>query len=149
MGFIGSSGPQPSQGPRLRGPTGGPRIRAPAPVGTTKVLYPNTSGNHAGGLRTLQPSGSQSSPSVAVAGIKSLVPKTPVTTTSILPPRLASTQWDLDLSESSGDEIGPQAKRTPALKPRPLLDHDYCYAAFLSSQQPVQPVVETQELSEM
>ena len=101
----------------------------------------------------MQPSGSQSSPSVAVAGIKSLVPKTPVTTT--LPPSLASTQWDLDLSESSGDEIGPQAKRTPALKPRPvlalrpLLDHDYCYAAFLSSQQPVQPVVETQELSEM
>merc|ERR1712142_1203387 len=156
--FIGSSGPQqPSQGPRLRGPTGGPRIRAPAPVGSNKVLYPNASGNHTGGLRTLQPSGSQSSPNVSVAGIKSLVPNAQVTTTptTALPPSLTSTQWDLDLSESSGDEIGPQAKRTPALKartvlaPRPLLDHDYCYAAFLSSQQPVQPVVETQELSEM
>jgi len=156
--FIGSSGPQqPSQGPRLRGPTGGPRIRAPAPVGSNKVLYPNASGNHTGGLRTLQPSGSQSSPNVSVAGIKSLVPNAQVTTTptTALPPSLTSTQWDLDLSESSGDEIGPQAKRTPALKartvlaPRPLLDHDYCYAAFLSSQQPVQPIVETQELSEM
>ena len=103
----------------------------------------------AGGLRTLQPSGDASATS-PVAGIRSLEPT--VTTP------LTRTQWDLDLSESSGDEtMGPQPRRTPALKQRtvtalrPLLDHDYCYAAYLSSQQPVLPPAPPppQEMSEM
>merc|ERR1711874_310999 len=98
-------------------------------------------GTPSGGLRTLQPCSTTSSS----------------TTTSTAPTALTSTQWDLDLSESSGDEIGPSVRRTPALKQRtvaalrPLLDHDYCYAAYLSSQQPVQPPAPppVQEMSEM
>ena len=93
-----------------------------------------------GGLRTLQPCTTTTS-----------------STTTSTAPALTSTQWDLDLSESSGDEIGPSVRRTPALKQRtvaalrPLLDHDYCYAAYLSSQQPVQPPAPppVQEMSEM
>jgi len=53
-------------------------------------------------------------------------------------------QWDLNLSESSEDEPGGQQyKRPPAVRPklanasRPLLDHDYCYAAFMLSQEPL------------
>merc|ERR1712083_250708 len=93
-----------------------------------------------GGLRTLQPCTTTTS-----------------STTTSTTPAMASTQWHLDLSESSGDEIGPSVRRTPALKQRtvaalrPLLDHDYCYAAYLSSQQPVQPPAPppVQEMSEM
>ena len=71
-------------------------------------------------------------------GLRTLQPCTTTATTTSSRPALTSTQWDLDLSESSGDEIGPTVRRTPALKQRtvaalrPLLDHDYCYAAYLS-----------------
>ena len=71
-------------------------------------------------------------------GLRTLQPCTTTATTTSSRPALTSTQWDLDLSESSGDEIGPSVRRTPALKQRtvaalrPLLDHDYCYAAYLS-----------------
>ena len=135
--FVGAGGMVAGPRPRPLAPgPAGPRIRAPAPAGQ-------------GGLRTLQPAERQG-PLAAVAGIKSLgggAGQSSVPTT---------TQWDLDLSEDSDEEIGPSIRRPPALKARtvlaqrPLLDHDYCYDAFLQSQQPVFPAVpETPELSEM
>ena len=82
-----------------------------------------------------RPPGAKTTPS---GGLRTLQPCTTPSTTTSNTPALTSTQWDLDLSESSGDEIGPSVRRTPALKQRtvaalrPLLDHDYCYAAYLS-----------------
>ena len=136
--FIGSK-----ESPRPKGP----RIRAPHPSG--------------GGIKTLGPiEASELLPAspVGVPGIRSLNFTGPVTgTSSTSTPVMTTTQWNLDLSEESDDEeYGPKEKRTPAMKartvmaPRPLLDHDYCYHAFVMSQQPVQPLVaKAPELSEM
>ena len=121
------------------------------PRGGARVRVPSQPGGSGGGLRTLGPADVSSSPTQdPVPGIKSLTDPEPAT------PVLTTTQWDLDLSEDSDEEFGPKEKRTPAMKartvlaPRPLLDHDYCYHAFMISQQPLQPPVpEPQELSEM
>ena len=90
----------------------------------------------------------------SVPGIRSLASAPAAASAS---PVLATTRWDLDHSEKSDDEFGPREERTPGMKarmvvsPRPLLDHDYCYHAYLLSQQPPAPpsVSEPPELSEM
>merc|ERR1712154_539467 len=113
-----------------------------------------------GGIKTLGPTEVPeplaTSP-IGVPGIRSLNTDIGPATTST--PVMTTTQWNLDLSEDSDEEFGPKERRTPAMKartvmaPRPLLDHDYCYHAFVMSQQPVQPVqplvTEAPELSEM
>ena len=118
----------------------GPDKDKPAGDARPPAAPPTTSG-----LRTLQPTVT-SPEAVAGAPSQETPPAAPLT----------RTQWDLDLSESSGDEMGPHTRRTPGLKQRtvstlrPLLDHDYCYAAFLSSQQPSQPAAApVQEMAEM
>ena len=104
-----------------------------------------------------------SSSSAGAAGLKTLGPDESTESVNTVSSAdtgagavMTTTQWDLDLSEESDDEVGPREKRTPGLKartvlaPRPLLDHDYCYHAYLMSQQPAQPPPDTQtDLSEM
>ena len=66
----------------------------------------------------------------------------------------AKTQWDLNLSESSDDENedGQTQQKTLTRRkrilnaPRPLLDHDYCYAAYMMSQEPIADTTEMDKI---
>ena len=67
-------------------------------------------------------------------------------------PSAAKAQFDLNLSESSDEGSGSRVVRPAVSKKlgskatRPLLDHDYCYAAFLMSQEPIQDTNEMDKI---
>ena len=64
----------------------------------------------------------------------------------------AKSQWNLNLSESSSNEDGPAQKKTTTHRnrilnaPRPLLDHDYCYASYMMSQEPMTDTAEMDKI---
>ena len=105
-------------GPRLRGGISSRHFRSPASAGTMKTL----DGSHIPGLKTNDER----------TGAKA--------------------QWDLNLSESSDEEDGDRTRKVPVPRkrllnaPRPLLDHDYCYAAFMMSQEPVTDTAEMDKI---
>lgn len=66
-------------------------------------------------------------------------------------PSGAKSRFDLNLSESSDDEGGQTAKPAAPVQlrsrsRRPLLDHDYCYAAYMMSKE---PVMDTNEMDKI
>ena len=84
-----------------------------------------------------------------IQGLQNLEHTSPISFFGIAVTGMTSTQWSV--SKSSSEELSLQAKPTSTLEAhtmmssRPLLDHDYCYTAFLTSQQLGQPAVETSD----
>jgi len=115
-----------------------------------------------GGLRMRGPAPGHYRPS-APGRMKVLEPtrRDPMVSSEENSPRKSGlrTQWDLDLSESSDEETrggGPgPARKLPALKARQvsapwrtsIMDHDYCYAAFLMSQKQPEDTAEMEKIA--